>query len=105
MGATQAQGMADAVSEGLATLEQALTYHLRSNHYPPIPFEMVPVAIAAIEAYNDGDYDRQITLPDGVSWRGQESAPASAICEELHLGAWLADYYDYADMPPEDYEE
>ena len=84
MGSLQAQEM----SQFLA-LEPAITWHLRSNHYPPVPFSMVPVCVAAIDAVNEDDWDRDVELPEGVSWRGQTTAPAYAIVEAHHLDAWI----------------
>lgn len=72
------------------TLEQQIGMHLRSNHYPPVPLSMVPVCIEAIDACNDEDYNREIKLPDGVFWRGNEYAPANAIAESHHLDPWIA---------------
>jgi hypothetical protein len=46
--------MADAVTEGLP-LEAALSYHLQSNHYPPIPSGCVPVAVRVVNAVNNGE--------------------------------------------------
>ena len=57
MGATGAFGMAEAVTDGSVSLSAALHWHLRSNHYPPHPLSMIPVAVAAVEAMNAGDYD------------------------------------------------
>lgn len=70
-------------------LEVALGYHLQGNHYPPVPLSMVQPCIDAIDAFHDEDYNREIDLPEGVSWRGQVTAPASAIIEAHHLQAWL----------------
>jgi len=70
-------------------LDQAILIHLQSNHYPPVPASMVQPCIDAIDAYYDGDYDRSIKLPEGVSWRGQDTSPASALIEAHHLEAWL----------------
>jgi len=75
-------------------LEVALGYHLQGNHYPPVPLSMVEPCIEAIDAFYDEDYNREIALPQGVLWRGQVTAPASAIVEQHHLEAWL---------PEEDY--
>jgi hypothetical protein len=75
-------------------LEVALGYHLQGNHYPPVPLSMVEPCIEAIDAFYDEDYNREIALPEGISWRGQVTAPASAIIEQHHLEAWL---------PEEDY--
>ena len=76
------------------SLEQAIGYHLQGNHYPPVPLSMVEPCIEAIDAFYDEDYNREIALPEGVLWRGQVTAPASAIVDAHHLNAWL---------PEEDY--
>jgi hypothetical protein len=70
-------------------LEMAIGYHLQGNHYPPVPLSMVQPCIDAIDAYYDEDYDRLIDMPEGVSYRGRDKAPASAIIEAHHLEAWL----------------
>jgi len=84
MGSLQAQEMAE-----LLPLEEALHYHLRVNHYPPVPVEMIPVCVEAIEAYQELDWHREIELPEGVSYRGLTTAPASAIVEAHHLDSWV----------------
>ena len=75
-------------------IEVAIGYHLQGNHYPPVPLSMVDPCIEAIDAFYDEDYNREIALPEGVLWRGQATAPASAIIDAHHLNAWL---------PEEDY--
>lgn len=72
-------------------LNSAITIQLRSNHYPPVPYSMVPICIEAIEAYNEGDYYREINLPEGVSWRGNLFAPANEIITAHHLENWCND--------------
>lgn len=90
MGTANAIGMADAVHEGGISLGVALEWHLRSNHFPPVPRAMIPVAEAAIEAGNDDDYDRLIDLPEGTTYRdGRTSVEAYAIIESFHLGAFI----------------
>lgn len=77
------------------SLEQALSIHLTSNHYPPVPVSMVTVCIESIDAYNEGDQNREIELPEGVSYKGKTTAPAWAIIEQHHLSEWLdEDLYD-----------
>ena len=83
MGRMQAEEMAQ-----LTDLDTALSWHLRSNHYPPIPLSMLAACKAAIAAY-DSETDTDILLPLGVRWRGQVKAPASAIISEYHLGSFL----------------
>jgi hypothetical protein len=85
MGALQASDLANSLS-----LEQGITIHLTSNHYPAIPIEMVPTCIEAIDAVNsESDWDKLITLPHGISYKGLTQAPASAIIEEHHLEFWI----------------
>jgi len=92
MGSITALGIQDSVLD----LETQLAYHLQGNHYPPVPVSMVQPCIDAIDAYYDEDYERDITLPEPITWRGQPTAPASAIIEQHHLEFWL---------PQEDYDE
>jgi hypothetical protein len=66
-------------------LEMALSIHLQSNHYPPVPLSMVEPCIEAIDAYYDESYDRLIVMPEGVLYKGLTFAPASAIVEQHHL--------------------
>ena len=87
MGALHAMELADSELD----LEKQITYQLRSNHYPPVPLEMVPVCIEAIDLANEGEWDEMITLPEGVSWRGEPCAPVSAIVEGHHLEFWIAE--------------
>lgn len=78
------------------SLKNSIAMHLRGNHYPPVPLSMVEPCIDAIDACNEDESDRLITLPEGVLWRGETSAPAYAIVESHHLDVWLnhADYCD-----------
>lgn len=102
MGALQAMEMAEMLDS-----RTAMQWHLRSNHYPPVPVSMVDPCLDAIEACNELDYDRLIKLPfDGVdrngepfqiTWRGQDSAPAWAIVEGHHLQAWIELDEEYED--------
>ena len=90
MGYNTAQELAE-----ILDLNSSLKFHLTANHYPPIPVTMVQPCIDAIDAYNDGyDTNKLIELPDGIKWRGETSAPAHAIVEAHHLGAWLPHLWD-----------
>ena len=81
--------MAVDLAELVIDIHQSITVHLRSNHYPPVPYSMVQPCIDAIYACDEQEYDKLIELPEGVMWRGQSSAPAHAIVEGHHLEAWL----------------
>ena len=89
MGKQLASDLANNGEEYGISLAQSLTIHLRHNHYPPVPALMVPVCIEAIDSYNANlNGDELIELPEGVSWRGNQSAPAWAIIESHHLDEW-----------------
>jgi hypothetical protein len=78
----------DLQEQGLS-LEQQIGIHFSSNCYPPIPKVMIPVAVAAIDAYWEDDYSRMIPLPEGVEFRtGATSVSASQAIESLRLDAW-----------------
>ena len=85
MGSTFATELAN----GELDLSTAIGIHLTSNHYPPVPTSMVLPCIEAIEAYNEGETDREIAMPEGITYKGFNTAPAYAIIEQHHLEAWL----------------
>jgi hypothetical protein len=90
MGSMQAMELA---SSGMP-LEQQIAIHFAGNCYPPIPSKMIPVAVAAIEAYQELDFARVIQLPEGVEFRNGESwVFASQAIESLRLDAWLQEIY------------
>ena len=68
-----------------ASLDQGLAYHLTGNHYPPVPLSMVDPCKAAIDAFLDEDYGREIELPDPITYKGRTTALARAIVEAHHL--------------------
>lgn len=70
--------------------ESALRWHLRHNHYPPVPDAMFDPCVAAIDAGNEGDFDREIDLTGIAQWRGNDYAPAWAIIEGHHLDSFIA---------------
>jgi hypothetical protein len=85
MGSIYAEGLTEI---GLS-LEDQIMVHLTSNHYPPVPKIMVPACIEAIDKANEGEWDAEITLPEGVSWKGETTAPVSAMVEQHHLEFWI----------------
>ena len=85
MGSNMAHDLADL---GL-DMSTAIGIHLQGNHYPPVPLSMVEPCVDAIMAYWDDETDREIPMPEGVSYKGRDTAPAWAIIEQHHLEAWL----------------
>jgi hypothetical protein len=85
--------MATELADGTLGLDMAgaIAMHLRANHYPPVPTSMVEPCMDAIDAYWEDDLYRQIELPEGISWRGETTAPAYAIIEAHHLEPWCTE--------------
>jgi hypothetical protein len=74
------------------TLDQQIGWHLQANHYPPVPSSMVAVCVDVIRwlSVEDNDPNELFELPEGISWRGESSAPATAIAEGHHLFPFVA---------------
>lgn len=72
-------------------LDVALEWHFRSNHFPPLPYELIPVAKRIIEVvHNDGAAAGDtVDLLEGTTWRGKSYAPLYACIEAWHLDAFL----------------
>jgi hypothetical protein len=83
------------IAETELTLEDQITWHLQGNHFPPIPKSMVKPCIEAIDAANEGDWDKLISLPEGTGYRGLTVAPVHAIVESHHLETWITDEGEY----------
>ena len=63
--------------------EQAVVWHLRHNHYPPISLVFLPAIREALAAARRGDFRRKVNLPTG------KIVTVSTVIEEAHLGAFL----------------
>jgi hypothetical protein len=64
-------------------LDISLHYHLRNNHYPPVSDAFIDTAKQAIELANDGQWDDEIEMPNGIT------LTVSRIVEGLHLDFYL----------------
>ena len=85
-------GRLHAIEYAAGDLDTGLTWHLQSNHYPPIPLTMLEPCKEAIQACNEEDWYREIVLPEGVLYKGKTTATAAAIIKAHHLEAWLENY-------------
>jgi len=82
MGNLQASALAELAIDANA-LHNALSMHLRSNHYPPISYAFIPVAKEAIALAEEGDYDSELEMPNGLTRTVQ------FIVQGLHLDAFI----------------
>lgn len=89
MGSLHAQEFASAVADKRVALDQALTWHLTVNHYPPLPLSILPAVKRAITQAKKGNWTANIRLPKGVSWRGQTKAPVHECVKAWHLDAFI----------------
>jgi hypothetical protein len=78
-------------------LEGQIAMHLRANHYPPVPLSMVQPCIEAIDAYWDNEIDKKIQLPEGITWKNQNTAPAYALIDAHHLDPWVTESWEDID--------
>lgn len=90
----------------VAKVEQAMVWHLRSNHYPPIPMSMVHPCLRAVEYANAGEWNKRVRLPEGMTFKGKyKTAPVRDIVEAHHLEAFLTPDEDYFDYEEDDEDE
>lgn len=89
MGANFARDLAS--GEFGLSLERAVSIHLSANHYPSVPQSMVAPCVEAIHRGIEEDWDARVSLPEGVTWRGESTAPAYAIIEAHHLDEFIGE--------------
>lgn len=82
MGNLQAISLAELAVAGHA-MRSAMMVHLRSNHYPPVSYDFVPVAVKAIELAAEGEYDAELEYPNGLV------RTVAHTVEGLHLEAFV----------------
>lgn len=71
-------------------LESAITWHLRSNHFPPHPYFMIPFAIRAVKKFNKGQWHTKVRLPADAEHRsGKRLMPVLDVINTLHLDPFL----------------
>lgn len=73
------------------SLEQQIGLHFQTNCYPPVPSIMIEPAIAALDAYNEGDHLALIDLPDGVRYKNFTKCSAYEIIDAHRLWAWVVE--------------
>jgi hypothetical protein len=100
MGSLQATEFANMGIDPVA----AMGWHLTSNHFPPLPASLIPVALEVVDRLaNDPDDPGTVDLPEGVFYRDESEAPLWACAEAWHLGAFIdAALIEDGDLDPED---
>ena len=88
MGRINLEGMLDS-TVAYQDRDMILSWHLRSNHYPPVPLSMLDTCKEAIDKANNGLWDEMVDLPKGITWRDNDYAPVREIIEQHHLDAFL----------------
>jgi hypothetical protein len=83
MGYAQAMEMAN-----LMDLENGIRWQLLHNHYPPVPEEMIPVAIKAVRLCRVNKFNETIVTFFEHQVHGW-SLPAYVIVEAYHLELWV----------------
>ena len=83
MGTLSAMALTD--EELGMTLEQQISLHFQTNCYPPIPQQMLPVAIEALDNANSGDWQKMIRLPEGVTFRGYDEVATYNVIDSYYL--------------------
>lgn len=73
------------------TLEQQISMHFTSNCYPPVPSIMIEPAIAALDAYNEGEHFATIKLPEGVRFKNLTVCSAYEMIDAHRLWAWVVE--------------
>lgn len=87
MGYTNARDM----KEYAPSLDVALDWHLRSNHFPPLPLSLIEPAKRAISLAQAEEWDELIELPEGVEHRRYgKQAPVHECVRAWHLDAFLS---------------
>ena len=93
MGSITAYDLSESVMLDELRLENALMYHLTGNHYPSLPISLIPVCKRVITHYNNGEYNKQVRLPKGITYKGKTLAPVMVCIDNWHL-QWFLDEND-----------
>ena len=71
--------------EEVSEFWKLVAYHLQNNLHPPVPLAMVETCIEAIEHANKEEWDSLITLPEGIKYKGENTATVETIVDGHYL--------------------
>lgn len=66
--------------------QAALIWHLHHNHYPPLPYQFLPLAEKAIDMANANQQEQEIDFP-GLGLR--DDLTVGEVVEALHLDDFI----------------
>lgn len=89
MGATTARDFKEQVDMGAVKMEHALEYHLLYNCVPSLPLTFIPLCVEAIKNANAGEWDKEVSLPAPLLYKGDTLAPTSEIIELCRIECFL----------------
>lgn len=72
-------------------LRTALSWHLQHNHYPPVPLSMLDTCEQAIAHAELDQWNVNVELPPGVTYKGSTVAPVWAVVEQHHLSDFITE--------------
>jgi hypothetical protein len=93
MGSSVTAGYADAIDQGICSLDMAVRAHLQSNCYPPLPVELVPACVKAIHNVQTGGSEKSVRLPACLKMRSgngfSRTVPSWRLVDAAHLDAFI----------------
>ena len=72
-----------------AGVDVALEWHIRHNHFPPLPWWAVAKAKEVMELAKAGKWEQEVSLAGIATYRGRNKAPVRAFVEAWHLDAFI----------------
>jgi hypothetical protein len=71
------------------SFEDKIRLHLTSNCYPPVPESLQQACVLAVYLCSDGKPEVEVSLPEGVLYRGSSQAPAGVLVSNFHLNLFV----------------
>ena len=68
-------------------MEQNIRWHLQYNCDPPVPSEMIPIAMKAVILCRENNFNENVLIPfeNRIGW----VVPAYIVVETYHLEQWV----------------
>ena len=68
-------------------MEKSIRRHLQFDYYPPVPSEMIPIAMKAVILCRENNFNENVLIPfeNRIGW----VVPAYIVVETYHLEQWV----------------